>query len=42
MSDGLVDIRRIKTEDGETELRVFLKVLTVTRLKVEPWKFIYQ
>jgi len=42
MSDGLVDVGRIETEDCKTELRVFLKVLTVASLKIEPWEFIYQ
>lgn len=40
MSDSLGKIGGIETEDGEAKLRVFLKVLTVTRLKIEPREFI--
>jgi hypothetical protein len=40
VGDDLWDIGGVETEEGETELGVFLEILTVAGLEIQPGKFI--
>jgi hypothetical protein len=40
VSDDLREVGRVETEEGEAELSVFLEILTVAGLEIQPGKFI--